>query len=58
MVPAGHGRTWLTVPEPPDRRLAPILLLQTLYPLFARTAEALGRDPDRPRTLTKVTETR
>lgn len=58
MVPAGHGRAWLTVPEPPDRRLAPILLLQELYPLFARTAKSLGRDPDKPRTLTKVTETR
>ena len=41
----------------PDRRLAPLLALQTLYPVIARTAEALGRDPDRPARLAKVTRT-
>lgn len=46
------------VTELPDRRLAPILALQMLFPVIARTAEALGRDPDRPRTLEKVTLTR
>ena len=45
------------LPEGLDPRLAPIAAAQALYPLIARTAVALGRDPDRPRTLAKVTET-
>ncbi len=45
------------LPESLDPRLAPIAAAQALYPLIARTAVSLGRDPDRPRTLAKVTET-
>lgn len=40
-----------------DPLLAPLAAAQALYPLLVRTAQALGRDPDRPRTLAKVTLT-
>ena len=43
--------------EAPHHRLVPLLALQTLYPVIARTAVALGRDPDRPERLAKVTRT-
>ena len=36
---------------------APIAALQLAYPVIARAAVARGRDPDRPRTLSKVTST-
>jgi glucosamine--fructose-6-phosphate aminotransferase (isomerizing) len=41
-----------------DPRLAPIVALQTIYPWLARSSQALGLDPDRPRNLkSKVVET-
>jgi glucosamine--fructose-6-phosphate aminotransferase (isomerizing) len=55
--PAETGRPFLALSADLDPRLAPIEAVQALYPLFARTATRLGRDPDRPRTLAKVTET-
>ena len=36
---------------------APLAALQLVYPAIARAAQARGRDPDRPRTLSKVTST-
>jgi glucosamine--fructose-6-phosphate aminotransferase (isomerizing) len=38
--------------------LRPVLQIAGLYPVFARLARARGLDPDRPRHLQKVTETR
>jgi len=38
--------------------LAPITMVHRFYAMAEATARALGRDPDRPRNLTKVTETR
>ena len=55
--PAETGGPFLTLSADLDPRLAPIEAVQALYPLLARTATRLGRDPDRPRTLAKVTET-
>ena len=41
-----------------DFRLAPLLALQMLYPWIARSAEAMGRNPDKPATLAgKVIQT-
>ena len=37
--------------------LDPISMIQTAYPCVESVAQALGRDPDRPRLLKKVTET-
>ncbi|MBI2718345.1 MAG: SIS domain-containing protein [Rhizobiales bacterium] len=37
--------------------LDPIAMVQTAYRFVEATAQALGRDPDRPRLLKKVTET-
>jgi glucosamine--fructose-6-phosphate aminotransferase (isomerizing) len=37
--------------------LDPIVAVQAFYPLAAMLAEARGRDPDRPRGLSKVTAT-
>ncbi len=46
------------LPEINDYRLAPLVVLQLLYPWLARSSEALGHDPDRPRTLkSKVIQT-
>ena len=39
------------LPLLPDDRLAPLAALQLLYPWIARCAKALGRDPDKPKTL-------
>jgi glutamine---fructose-6-phosphate transaminase (isomerizing) len=39
------------IPTFPDSRLAPLLALQILYPWIARSAVALGRNPDKPKTL-------
>jgi len=39
------------LPEAPDFRLAPLLALQLVYPWIARAAVALGRNPDKPKTL-------
>lgn len=57
IVVAGPPDSFLPLPEDLDPRLAPLAAAQALYPLLARTALALGRDPDRPRTLAKVTLT-
>ena len=54
---AGPPGSFLPLPETIDPRLGPLLAAQAFYPLLARTALALGRDPDRPRTLTKATLT-
>ncbi len=41
-----------------DPRLAPLVLLQMIYPWLARASLVLGHDPDKPRTLkSKVIET-
>ena len=40
-----------------DPLLDPIAMAQTTYLAIERLAQALGRDPDRPRLLKKVTET-
>lgn len=40
-----------------DARAAPLLLLQSFYPLAEAVARARGRDPDNPPHLGKVTET-
>jgi glutamine---fructose-6-phosphate transaminase (isomerizing) len=46
------------LPPAPDARLSPLLALQMLYPWIARSALALGRNPDQPRVLkSKVVET-
>ena len=37
--------------------LDPVSLIQTAYRFVEATAQAMGRDPDRPRLLKKVTET-
>jgi glucosamine--fructose-6-phosphate aminotransferase (isomerizing) len=39
------------LPASPDFRLAPLLALQLVYPWIARAAVALGRNPDKPKTL-------
>lgn len=53
----GSG-THLALPGLPDHRLAPLAALQLLYPWIARCAKALGRDPDKPKTLaSKVIKT-
>jgi glucosamine--fructose-6-phosphate aminotransferase (isomerizing) len=49
---AQGARVWRVEGLPvADPRLTPLVALQALYPWVARCAEALGRDPDRPRTL-------
>ena len=53
----GSGQNF-ALPAFPDSRLAPLIALQLLYPWIARCARALGRDPDRPKTLpSKVIKT-
>jgi glutamine---fructose-6-phosphate transaminase (isomerizing) len=50
----------VVVAEPvaaPHAFLAPIVLIQTAYRFIEATAQARGRDPDRPRHLHKITET-
>ena len=46
----GSGQNF-ALPPLPDDRLAPLAALQLLYPWIARAAAALGRDPDKPKTL-------
>jgi glucosamine--fructose-6-phosphate aminotransferase (isomerizing) len=53
----GVPPAFLTLPTGGEPYLAPIVALQAIYPLVAAAAEALGRDPDRPATLAKVTRT-
>jgi glucosamine--fructose-6-phosphate aminotransferase (isomerizing) len=58
VAPAAVGGGGIVLPEVNDHRLAPIVALELLYPWIARAAKALGRDPDRPKTLTaKVIKT-
>jgi glucosamine--fructose-6-phosphate aminotransferase (isomerizing) len=47
----GRGGCDFPLRESRDPRLAPLLALQLLYPWIARCAKALGRDPDKPKTL-------
>jgi fructoselysine-6-P-deglycase FrlB-like protein len=39
------------IPEAADPRLSPLIVLQMMYPWLARSSQALGFDPDRPKTL-------
>lgn len=53
----GTGQSF-ALPALPDNRLAPLAALQLLYPWIARAAVALGRNPDKPKTLaSKVIKT-
>jgi glucosamine--fructose-6-phosphate aminotransferase (isomerizing) len=54
---AGPPGSFLPLAETLDPRLAPLAAAQAFYTLLARTAPTLGRDPDLPRTLAKVTLT-
>jgi glucosamine--fructose-6-phosphate aminotransferase (isomerizing) len=57
VAPAALGGSFV-IPELTDPRLATIVALELIYPWIARAAKALGRDPDRPKTLTtKVIKT-
>ena len=40
-----------SIPEAHDPRLSPLIALQLIYPWLARSSQALGFDPDRPKTL-------
>lgn len=52
------GEGCFTLPEATDPRLYPLVALQLLYPWIARSAVALGRNPDKPKTLSgKVIQT-
>lgn len=58
VAPKGAGPDSAELPELSDPRLLPLAALQLLYPWIARTSKDLGRDPDRPKTLTsKVIKT-
>jgi glutamine---fructose-6-phosphate transaminase (isomerizing) len=57
VAPKSTGGTF-DLPDMMDTRLAPIAILQILYPWFARCSKALGKNPDNPKTLTsKVIQT-
>jgi glucosamine--fructose-6-phosphate aminotransferase (isomerizing) len=47
----------LPLPPPLHPMLDPIVAIQTFYPFAAALARARGHDPDRPRSLQKVTRT-
>ena len=51
------GGLRLPLPPPLHPTLDPIVAIQAFYPFAAALAEARGRDPDRPRSLHKVTRT-
>lgn len=51
VVVVGRKNPTYELPEPRDHRLAPLVALQLLYPWIARSATALGRNPDKPKTL-------
>ncbi len=51
VLTVGGPGTDFCLPELPDARLAPLAALQLLYPWIARSATALGRNPDKPKTL-------
>ena len=58
LVGPKKSRADFVIPEAGDYRLDTLVALQFLYPWIARSAVALGRNPDRPRTLqSKVIET-
>lgn len=47
----------LPVPASAHLLLAPLLIIQTFYPMAARLAVSRGCDPDFPKNLNKITET-
>ena len=51
------GESGLPVARTGHPMLDPISMIQTAYGFVEKTARVLGRDPDRPRLLKKVTET-
>ena len=53
--PVAPGR--LPFADPGHRFLEPITMIQSFYHCVERVARLLGRDPDRPQRLRKVTET-
>lgn len=58
VITVGAAGTDFPLPRMQDTRLAPLAALQLLYPWIARSAEALGRNPDKPKTLAgKVIQT-
>ena len=57
MGSAVNGGRALPLPAPLHRLLDPIVALTAFYPLAARLSLAKGLSPDRPRNLTKVTDT-
>ncbi|MGO9743892.1 MAG: SIS domain-containing protein [Roseiarcus sp.] len=54
---AADGETTLGVAACGSGWLEPIAMIHRFYGLAEATARTLGRDPDRPRNLRKVTET-
>jgi glucosamine--fructose-6-phosphate aminotransferase (isomerizing) len=52
----GEGRLGATDASHP--LLAPLTMIHRFYTLAEHASRALGRDPDRPSHLSKVTETR
>lgn len=58
VITVGRNQGEFSLPELTDPRLYPLLALQLLYPWIALCAKALGRDPDKPKTLaSKVIKT-
>ena len=51
------GRTGLPFAETGNPLLDPVSMIQTSYGFIEQTALALGRNPDQPRLLKKITET-
>lgn len=48
---------YVELPLPADERLAPIIALQALYPWLAKASVSFGRNPDQPKTLSKIVKT-
>ncbi len=58
VITVGRNQGEFSLPEASDHRLMPLLALQLLYPWIALCAKALGRNPDKPKTLAgKVIQT-
>jgi glutamine---fructose-6-phosphate transaminase (isomerizing) len=57
-IDKADDRDRLPLPPPLHPACDPLAMLQAFYPLAAQVAVARGCDPDRPRNLRKVTETR
>ena len=55
---AGDGEDRLGAADAGHPLLQPITMLHRFYALAEAAARALGRDPDRPQNLSKITETR